>query len=382
MILSDKQKRKWEELDTFFKTNSKYYKKLDNKDYTFMVWKSGAGGDFIVSLFLDGLLLNLSTQDHDISNNLFYENRYPQLLPFIENRLENIIYIKNQTIVDLLRTNRKYYNKLANAFAIWKKLMIPTDLTDFDFDHIFSTALTSELSYTNLNPIITHHLPVVPYFYYKNYNKVKVVVIKPATIKVQQYISVLSAIKRKDDGLHGILVQDYNEFERFSEDEKKDIADDIWQLFNEIKQSSTSNAVHGVIAELLLQCIGTDEFKTIGLDRALNKKIREYIVELDNINLNNTETIIPPTAWLTTARPESGMLNFLSNEQLYEITYEDLIINQDIETIKQLMELYNSDQDVSYYKTQIQLYHERNMKLFNQLKEDLHQWLCLHSHCA
>ena len=374
MNLSDKQKRKWEELDTFFKTNSKYYKKLDNKDYIFTVWKGGGGGDFVVSLFLNGLLLNLSTQHHDLLNNLFYENRYPQLLPCIENRLDNIIYIKNQTIVDLLCTNKKYYNKLANAFALWQKLMIPTDLTDFDFDHIFSTALTSELSYTNLNPIITHHLPVVPYFYYKNYNKVKVVVIKPSTVKVQQYISVLSAIKRKEAALHGILVQDYIEFERFSEGEKKDIANDIWQLFNEIKQSSTSNAVHGVIAELLLQCIGTDEFKTIGLDRALNKKIHKYIVELDNINLNNTETIIPPTAWLTTARPESGMLNFLSNEQLYEITYEDLIINQDMETIKQLMQLYNSNQDILYYKTQIQLYHERNMKLFDQLKKELRQY--------
>jgi hypothetical protein len=162
-----------------------------------------------------------------------------------------------------------------------------------------------------------------------------------------------------------------DEFERFSEDEKKDIYKEIRELFNEIKQSFISNAAHGIIAELLLQCIDNDEFKTIGLDRALNKKICGYIVELDNINLNKTETIVPPTAWLTTAKPESGMLNFLPDEQLYEITYEDLIINQDTAVIKQLMQLYNSNQDIIYYKTQIQLYHERNIKLFNQLKTEL-----------
>tara|TARA_B100000809_G_C15084874_1_gene511059 strand:- start:13 stop:1161 length:1149 start_codon:yes stop_codon:yes gene_type:complete len=382
MNLLDKQRRKWEELDTFFKTNSKHYKKLDNKDYTFTVWKGGAGGDFVVSLFLNNLLLDFSSQNHDIPSNLFYENRYPQLVPMIENRLENIIYIKNQTIADLSHTNKKYYNKLLNAYTIWKKLEIPEDLTDFDFDYIFSTAFISELSYTNLNPITAHHLPVIPYFYYKNYNKVKVIVIKVINESVQQYVSTLSVMKRGDNCLRDLLAFDYSEFERFSEDEKKDISKEIWQLFNKIKQVSTSNAVHGAIAELLLQCIGNDEFKTVGLLCALDKKMHEYIVELDKINLNKTETIVPPTKWLTTARPESGMLNFLPSEQLYEITYEDLIINQDTAVIKQLMQLYNSNQDVLYYKTQIQLYHERNIKLFNQLKEDLHQWLCLHSHCA
>jgi len=372
MSLSDKQKHKWEELDTFFKNNSKHYKKLDNKDYTFTVWKGGTGGDFVVSLFLNNLLLNLSSRYHDTPSNLFYENRYPQLVPMIENRLENIIYIKNQTIAkELFHTDKKYYNRVFTAFSMWKKLTIPTDLTDFDFDYIFSTAFTSELSYTNLYPITSHHLPVIPYFYYKNYNKIKIVVIKTINLSVQQYVSALSAMKRGDNCLREVLVMDYSEFERFSEDEKKDISKEIWELFNKIKQSSTSSSVHGVIAELLLHCIGNDEFKTIGLDRALNKKMHEYIIELDNINLNNTETIVPPTKWLTTAKPESGMLNFLPSKQLYEITYEDLILNQDTEIIKRLMQLYNSNQDVSYYKTQIQLYHERNIKLFNQLKDEL-----------
>jgi hypothetical protein len=368
-ILTNEQNIKCEELDTFFKNNSKHYKKLDNKDYTFTVWKSGAAGDFVVSLFLNNLLLDFSSQNHDIPNNLFYENRYPQLVPMIESRLDNIIYIKNQTIVDLSRTNEKYYNKLLNALMIYKKLEIPEDLIDFDFDYIFSTAFISELSYENLKPITAHHLPVIPYFYYKNYNKVKVIVIKTINQDVQQYVSALSAMKRGENCIRWLLAMD--EFERFSEDEKKDIYKEIRELFNEIKQSFISNAAHGIIAELLLQCIDNDEFKTIGLDRALNKKICGYIVELDNINLNKTETIVPPTAWLTTAKPESGMLNFLPDEQLYEITYEDLIINQDTAVIKQLMQLYNSNQDIIYYKTQIQLYHERNIKLFNQLKTEL-----------
>ncbi len=94
MPLTYEQKRKWEELDTFFKNNSKYYKKLDNTDITFTVWKQGAAGDFIVSLFLHNLLLDLDLAKYEASSNLYYENRYPQLTPCIETRIDSAIYVQ------------------------------------------------------------------------------------------------------------------------------------------------------------------------------------------------------------------------------------------------------------------------------------------------
>ena len=44
---------KWFELDAFFKRNSKYYKKIDNSDIVFFIYPCGAGGNFLVNLFLD-----------------------------------------------------------------------------------------------------------------------------------------------------------------------------------------------------------------------------------------------------------------------------------------------------------------------------------------
>ena len=52
-MLTPEQQAKWQELDIFFKTNSKYYKQLNNDNIVFNMWDKGAGGDFLVSLFLD-----------------------------------------------------------------------------------------------------------------------------------------------------------------------------------------------------------------------------------------------------------------------------------------------------------------------------------------
>ena len=71
ILQSDKllpeQKNKWKELDEFFKTNSKYYKSVNNEDAAFLVYPGGAGGDFILNtFFINSLdenkynLLNLS----------------------------------------------------------------------------------------------------------------------------------------------------------------------------------------------------------------------------------------------------------------------------------------------------------------------------------
>ena len=124
MSLTYEQKSKWEELDTFFKNNSKYYKKLDNTDITITVWKQGAAGDFIVSLFLHNLLLDLDLAKYEASANLYYENRYPQLTPCIETRIDSAIYIQNQTIFDLEKRDIPHYAKMTNAFLIYYNIAL------------------------------------------------------------------------------------------------------------------------------------------------------------------------------------------------------------------------------------------------------------------
>ena len=50
--LSIEQKNKWKELDEFFKTNSKYYKSIENEDAVFLVYIGGSSGDFILNTFI------------------------------------------------------------------------------------------------------------------------------------------------------------------------------------------------------------------------------------------------------------------------------------------------------------------------------------------
>ena len=49
--LSAKQQDKWKELDAFFKTNSKYYKQINNGNIVFTAWSAGGSGDYLNSLF-------------------------------------------------------------------------------------------------------------------------------------------------------------------------------------------------------------------------------------------------------------------------------------------------------------------------------------------
>ena len=78
-----------------------------------------------------------------------------------------------------------------------------------------------------------------------------------------------------------------------------------------------------------------------------------------------------PVGSYSTGRPFSGMLDFLSDDQMYNISYEDLICNQNEKVIAQLMEVYNSSQPIEYYVAEIKAYHERNLKLISKLNDEI-----------
>ncbi len=370
MSLTREQERKWEELDTFFKNNSKYYKKLDNTDITFTVWKQGAAGDFIVSLFLHNLLLDLDLAKYEASANLYYENRYPQLTPCIETRIDSAIYVQNQTVFDLEKRDTQHFNKMVNAFLIYKKLQIPDDLADTDLDAIFSNAFITSFKYQNINPMASHHLPIIPFFYYKNFNKVKIILIESDNKPTQQYLELLATIKRHASGTLKFLgPSEMIEFERFTEQETIEVANEIREVYYNITKNLNEKVSDAIIAELLVNCVGDDEFKTIGLETALRKKITEYLIEIESIDLNKTEIVTPPDKWRITARPISGMMDEFPKTQFYRVRYEDLIIHKDPDAIKLLMSLYNANNTVEFYQEQIQHYHNRNISMVRKVKE-------------
>ena len=134
------------------------------------------------------------------------------------------------------------------------------------------------------------------------------------------------------------------------------------------------DVVRGVIADVLLKCLKENKYDVDKTKQNFREYLKNYTQQLSLIDLNTVE-LADTDDWLaTTAKPYSGMMNWLPTNQLYKIDYRKLVLEQDTATIKQMMQLYNSNQDILYYKTQMQMYHERNMKLFNQLKEELKQY--------
>ena len=99
--------------------------------------------------------------------------------------------------------------------------------------------------------------------------------------------------------------------------------------------------------------------------------IKSYIQKLETLDFNYINNQENDDWYSLTAKPYSDMMDFLPTNQVCKIDYRKLFFEHDDATIKQMMQLYNSNQDILYYKTQIQLYHERNIKLFNQLKTEL-----------
>ena len=87
-----------------------------------------------------------------------------------------------------------------------------------------------------------------------------------------------------------------------------------------------------------------------------------FKLSCDNLKFNTTHTT-KKLYKTTSSTPYSGMMDFLPNEQLYKIDYKKLVIEQRNTLIEQLMQFFNSKQDIMYYKTQIKLYHERNLEI-------------------
>ena len=370
-MLTLKQRAKWKELDTFFKTNSKYYKQIDNDNVVFNTWVSGAGGDFFTTLFLDSML-DVRYLDHQMLKYLKHYNRWQQIIPCMEMRINAAIWVNDtlentQNEIEYLQQQYLLVDYVYNLYILFE---LPPKEFIAIIDNIFKDALTCHITIKNTHHYKAHNLPVIPYFYYKNFEKVKTVLLgytEDETLRF--YIDVLKLTKN----FHWVdKTTKQLRLDLFPLETNLDIIKEASLFYNSILEPVDNiDIVRGVIAEVLLKCLKENKYDVDKTKQNFREHLKNYTQQLSLIDLNTVE-LADTDDWLaTTAKPYSGMMNWLPTNQLYKIDYRKLVLEQDTATIKQMMQLYNSNQDILYYKTQMQMYHERNMKLFNQLKTEL-----------
>lgn len=380
-MLTLKQQAKWHRLSAFFKANSKYYKKIDNDNIVFNTWAQGAGGEFLSTLFLD-CMLDLDLYISEVADYIKHFNRYQQVIPCTESRIYASIWLEDNTLdisyntQEQIQTSQQQLVLVDYAFNLY--MLLETSKDKFNIiDNIFKDALTDYKTIKNVHHYKTHTLPVIPYFYYKNPKKIKTIILGYTDDQTLRfYLDVLGFIKRDRllDKTTGEI-----KFDLFPANTPIDIIKETSLVYNDILEKMNDLSIaKGVIAELLLRSLEEHEFNVNKTKQNFSEHIQAYIQKLNSINFNNEYKQESVDDWYSlTAKPYSGMMDWDCEESMqpYKIDYRKLVLEQDEATIEQMMQLYNSNQDILYYKTQIQLCHERNMKLFNQLKLEL-SFLC------
>ncbi len=381
-MLTLEQQAKWQELDTFFKTNSKYYKQLDNDDVVFNVWGQGAGGDFLVNLFLD-IIIDIDLYLNEIVQYIQKFNRYQQTIPCIESRLHNSIWLENSSLHESFNTKhsvvkfQKQHELTDYVYNLYMLLELPNIEIFNVVDELFKIAVTDEREIKKVHHFKLHTLAIIPYFYYKNSEKLKTIILgytKDQTLRT--YMDALQRIKRDNllDKTTGKI-----RYDNIPPSVSSHQVNEINAFFNEVISTTKNedgyyeyhNVANGVIAELFLASLDEHQYDVSNIKQTFLTYIKSYIQKLETLDFNYINNQENDDWYSLTAKPYSDMMDFLPTNQVCKIDYRKLFFEHDDATIKQMMQLYNSNQDILYYKTQIQLYHERNIKLFNQLKTEL-----------
>ena len=80
--------------------------------------------------------------------------------------------------------------------------------------------------------------PILPYVYYKNFEKVKIILIESDNKPIQQYLELLATIKRHASGTLKFLgPSEFIEFERFTEQETIEVANEIREVYYNITKN-------------------------------------------------------------------------------------------------------------------------------------------------
>ena len=299
---------KWFELDAFFKRNSKYYKKIDNSDIVFFIYPCGAGGNFLVNLFLD-------EADIPVRPNNTY------------------------SATDKVK-NLRGYNDVTN-YRFLKYLNI-NDINNIEAtDEIFKNTL-ADLKDTSY--IVSHHLPIVPYFYYKNFDRIKIIYINDTSR--QFFTQALCSIK--------------NTF----------LLDD---LLRKKCKAPVAKKLKPIIIEQLAK-VDHETIKNILVDYLTMPNNHNFILESKPSEI--TENLIEVLTKLCNEiplLPSSKYRNLLDvfPDEVVTLDYENLFFNNDDTIIHTLMDVFKSKNLIGYYKKEIKNYHTINLKLVTQFKHDL-----------
>jgi len=312
-MLLPEQKRKWEELDTFFKNNSKYYKQLDNNEITFFVYPCGTGGNFLSNLFLDVSEIPVKTNNNYPGPPLDKINSLRGYNDFVEPFL--LKYIDVTVITNMEKTDEDIFNNLS--------------------------------SLNNTTFIISHSLPIIPYFYYKNSKKIKTIYINNTTQK--SFTQILCSIKNNfateliDNILH------------------KKCKASVAKKLKPIIEKQIAIVDDNVIKNILVDYLSIPTNHNFVLESNPNELTKEIIKVLTNLF---NEIPLPPTySNLSLLEVFPGKLAMLD--------YENLFFNNEDAIIQTLMDVFKSKNMFSYYKKEIKSYHEKNLELVAQFKNSL-----------
>jgi len=311
-ILTNEQVTKWNELDTFFKTNSKYYKKIDNGDIIFFIYPCGAGGNFLINLFLDEV-------DIPIEPNNTY------------------------SATDKVKSLRNY-NDVTN-YRFLKYLNV-NDINNIEaIDEIFKNTLAN---FKNTSYIVSHLLPIIPYFYYKNFDRITTIYIDNTS---QKFLTqVLCSIKQ-----NGIEPDQLDDLVR------KKCKAPVAKKLKPIIIEQLAVVDHVAIKNILVDYLTIPDNHNFILESNPDE-ITENLIEVLTKLYN--EIPLPPT--YTTL----SLLDTFPGE-LVTLDYENLFFNNEDTIIHTLMDVFKSKNLIGYYKKEIKNYHTINLKLVTQFKHNL-----------
>ena len=344
------QEHKWGELNTFFKENSQYYKQIDNGEVFFIVGAEGT--DFIVNLFLNNLnetIVNDRIKSELIWNHIKYNRQGPE--PWFD---DHIIWDSPG------HTDPKQHTTLLpESFEILKTLNMPETL-NYNIDTNLKNFFSNDKTLNGTRYFITQQLPVIAYFYYKNFEKVKIILIDIPDVHMETYTRLLWTLRVSHGKGNSAILSPRSgrtTLEAWVEEQGLYF---ILDKFKEIKKIvGNSEFTDGIIIDALIanQWTFIDSIeKDITSLKQLNSIEPLYIDILHNLSSKNN----------------AGIMDFPKfADQFYKINYRELFFQQNLSNIKTLMKLFKAKDPLQYYANKIRKYDVANMKLKNQIEKEL-----------
>jgi len=349
MRLRLQQETKWGQLNTFFKEHSQYYKQIDNDEVVFIVGTEGT--DFIANLFLNDLnetITNNRIQSELIWNHIKYNRQGPE--PWFD---DYIIWDSPG------HTDPKQHTTLLpESFELLKTLNTSETLS-YNIDTNLKNFFSNNKTLNGTRYFITQRLPVISYFYYKNFEKVKIILIDILDIHTEVYAKLLQSVRLSFGmGSSAILSPRPDRTTQEAWVEEQGLYS-VLDRFKEIKKITGSN-----------------EFTNGILMEALTSNQWTFINDIEeNYHcLKKHETIKPLhiDSHILSSKNNAGIMDFpIFSSQLYKINYRKLFYSQDSSHVKDLMKLFNATHNIDYYKEEIQKYDRANLELKLNIEREL-----------